>query len=63
MRSFSPCIERGLEGDADQLLIWHGQGDEKKRPKKEATASIYINLSKEAIEVQRLDVEAKRLDA
>jgi hypothetical protein len=33
--------------------------DEKKRLEKEASAAIYINLTKEAIEVQRLDADAK----
>jgi hypothetical protein len=37
--------------------------DEKNRWEKEATATIYINLTKEAIHVQRLDVEARRFDA
>jgi hypothetical protein len=37
--------------------------DEKNRWEKEATATIYINLTKEAIQVQRLDVEARRFDA
>jgi hypothetical protein len=36
--------------------------DEKKRRNKETIAAIYINLSKEAIEVQRHEAEAKRLD-
>ena len=36
--------------------------DEKKRQEKEATAAMYINLTKEAIEVRRMDIEAKRLD-
>jgi hypothetical protein len=36
--------------------------DEKKRLEKEATAAIYINLAKEAIEVQMLDAKAKRID-
>jgi hypothetical protein len=36
---------------------------EKKRLEKEATTAIYINLTKELVEVQRLDAEAKRLDA
>jgi hypothetical protein len=35
--------------------------DEKKRLEKEATAAIYINLAKEAIEVQRLDPSLKGL--
>jgi hypothetical protein len=33
--------------------------DEKKRRENEASAAIYINLTKEDIEVQRLDVAAK----
>jgi hypothetical protein len=37
--------------------------DEKKRLKKEAVTAIYLNLTKEAIEVQRMDVEAKKVDA
>ena len=36
---------------------------EKRRLDKEATAAAYINLTKEAIEVRRMDVEAKRMDA
>lgn len=34
--------------------------DDKRRLKKEVSNAIYLNLSKEAIEVQRLDVEAKK---
>jgi uncharacterized protein (DUF488 family) len=37
--------------------------DEKRCLEKEASNAIYINLTKEAIEVQRLDVEAKKADA
>jgi hypothetical protein len=37
--------------------------DEKRRLENEATAAIYINLTKETIEVQRFDAYAKRLDA
>jgi hypothetical protein len=36
--------------------------DEKKRLKKEVTTAIYLNLTKEVIEVQRMDVEAKKSD-
>ncbi|KAK1661695.1 hypothetical protein QYE76_049854 [Lolium multiflorum] len=37
--------------------------DEKKRLEKEAATVIYLNLTKEVIEVQRMDVEAKKADA
>ena len=37
--------------------------DEKRRLEKEATTAIFLNLTKEVIEVQRMDVEAKKADA
>jgi hypothetical protein len=36
--------------------------DEKKCLEKEAVAVIYLNLTKEVIEVQKMDVEAKKAD-
>jgi hypothetical protein len=37
--------------------------DEKKRLEKEAATVIYLNLTKEVIEVQKMDAEAKKEDA
>jgi hypothetical protein len=37
--------------------------DEKRRLKKVAATAIYLNLTKEVIEVQRMNVEAKRMYA
>jgi hypothetical protein len=37
--------------------------DEKRRLEKEAAAAIYQNLAKEVLDVQRLDIEAKKADA
>lgn len=37
--------------------------DERKRLRKQVAAAIYLNLTKEVIEVQRMDVEANRADA
>jgi hypothetical protein len=37
--------------------------DEKRRLVKEASNAIYLNLTKEATEFQRLDIEAKMCDA
>jgi hypothetical protein len=37
--------------------------DEKKCLEKEATTAIYFNLTKEVIELERMDVEAKMADA
>jgi hypothetical protein len=36
--------------------------EEKRRLEKEASTAIYLKLTKEAIGVQRMDVEAKRVD-
>ncbi|KAK1663471.1 hypothetical protein QYE76_051630 [Lolium multiflorum] len=37
--------------------------NEKRRLEKEASNTIYLNLTKDAIEVQRLGIEAKKADA
>jgi hypothetical protein len=36
--------------------------DEKRHLENEVSNAIYLNLSKEAIEVQRFDIEAKKAD-
>jgi hypothetical protein len=52
-----------MEKIIDSNLSALAARDEKRRLKKEAATAIYHNLAKEVIEVQRLDVEAKKADA
>jgi hypothetical protein len=57
--ALSKTLEKMVATSQDSMA----KQDEKKRLEKEASASIYLNLTKETIEEQRLDAEAKMFDA
>ncbi|KAK1699490.1 hypothetical protein QYE76_016187 [Lolium multiflorum] len=57
--AFTQSMEKIMAGNLAALAA----RDEKRRLEKEAVVAIYHNLAKEVIEVQRMDVEAKKADA
>jgi hypothetical protein len=57
--AFSQTLEK-IMADSQAAL---DKKDEKKRLEKEAATVIYLNLTKEVIEVQKMDAEAKKEDA
>jgi hypothetical protein len=56
---FTQSIEKIMDDNRAAMAA----RDEKRRLEKEVATAIYHNLAKEVIEVQRLDVEVKKVDA